>query len=67
MGKEDYEGALADYTQSIELYPNDPETYFQRAMVKISMNNKYAACLDLKRAEELGSEEAKAEIKKHCK
>ncbi len=37
-----------------ELYPSDPETYYQRALVKVSMNNKYDACLDFKRAEELG-------------
>jgi hypothetical protein len=36
-------------------------------MAKILLNNKYDACLDLKRAEELGSQEAKAEIKKNCK
>jgi tetratricopeptide (TPR) repeat protein len=65
--KEDYSGSIDDYTKSIELYPNDPETYYQRALVKISMNNQYDACLDLKRAEELGSTEAKAEIKKNCK
>jgi hypothetical protein len=33
----------------------------------MSMNNKYDACLDFKKAEELGSTEAKAEIKKNCK
>jgi hypothetical protein len=31
------------------------------------MNNQYDACLDLKRADELGSSDAKADIKKHCK
>ncbi|HYI78725.1 MAG TPA: tetratricopeptide repeat protein, partial [Chryseolinea sp.] len=65
--KQDYTGAIEDYSSSIELYPTDPESYYQRALVKISMNNKYDACLDLKKAEELGSEEAKAEIKKNCK
>ena len=65
--KEDYAGAVDDFTKSIELYPNDPETYYQRALVKISMNNQYDACLDLKRADELGSSDAKADIKKHCK
>jgi hypothetical protein len=31
------------------------------------MNNNYDACLDLKRADDLGSTEAKAAIKKNCK
>jgi tetratricopeptide (TPR) repeat protein len=65
--KEDYVGAIEDYTSSIELYPSDPETFFQRGLVKLSMNNKYDACLDFKRAEELGSLEAKSVIKKNCK
>jgi tetratricopeptide (TPR) repeat protein len=65
--KEDYAGAVDDYTSSIELYPNDPETYYQRALVKLSMNNNYDGCLDLKRAEELGSPDAKNAIKKNCK
>ncbi len=65
--KEDYAGAVEDYSSSIELYPTDPETYFQRGLVKLSMNNNYDGCLDLKHAEELGSQEAKAAIKKSCK
>jgi hypothetical protein len=65
--KEDYSGAIEDYTASIELYPSDPETYFQRGLVKVTMNNKYDACLDFKRAEDLGSTDAKALIKKNCK
>ena len=65
--KEDYAGALEDYSSSIELYPNDPETYYQRGLVKVSMNNKYDACLDFKTAEDLGSTEVKAVIKKNCK
>jgi tetratricopeptide (TPR) repeat protein len=47
--KQDYTGAIEDYSSSIELYPSDPESYYQRALVKISMNNKYDACLDFKK------------------
>jgi len=65
--KENFSGAIEDYTTSIELYPGDPETYYQRGLVKLLSGNKYDACLDLKRAEELGSQGAKAEIKKNCK
>ena len=65
--KEDYNGAIEDYSSSIELYPTDPETFYQRGLVKLTMNNKYDACLDFKTAEELGSTEAKAAIKKNCK
>jgi tetratricopeptide (TPR) repeat protein len=65
--KQNYQKAIEDYTSSIELYPTDAETYYQRALVKILIGNKYDACLDFKKADELGSPEAKAEIKKHCK
>ena len=65
--KEDFAGAVEDYSASIDIYPNDAETYYQRALVKISMSNNYDGCLDFKRAEELGSAEAKAAIKKNCK
>lgn len=65
--KDDYAGAVEDYSSSIEIYPTDSETYYQRGLVKLLMNNNYDGCLDLKRAEELGSPEAKAAIKKNCK
>ena len=65
--KEDFSGAVDDYSASLDLFPNDPETYLQRGLTKILMNNKYDGCLDLKRAEELGSTDAKAAIKKSCK
>jgi len=65
--KDDYAGALEDYSASIDLYPSDFETYYQRGLVKLLMNNNYDGCMDLKRAEEMGSPEAKAAIKKSCK
>ena len=65
--KEDYPGAIEDYSNSIDLDPGDPETYLQRGLIKMLMNNNYDGCLDLKRAEEMGSLEAKAAIKKSCK
>jgi tetratricopeptide (TPR) repeat protein len=65
--KNDLAGAIADYTSSIDLYPSDPETFYQRGLVKLRMNNNYDACLDFKKADEMGSPEAKAAIKKNCK
>jgi hypothetical protein len=65
--KEDYAGAVDDYTASIELYPSDPETFHQRGLIKLLMNNNYDACLDFKRAEEMGSADVKEIIKKNCK
>jgi tetratricopeptide (TPR) repeat protein len=65
--KEDYAGAVDDYSSSIELYPTDPETFLQRGLVKLQMGNNYDGCLDLKRADEMGSPDAKAAIRRNCK
>ena len=58
---------MEDYSASIDLYPGDPESYLQRGLVKLLMNNNYDGCLDLKKAEEMGSPDAKTHIKKNCK
>ena len=65
--KEDFEGAIADYSSSIRLFPGDAETYYYRALAKFEMGNNYDACLDLNAASELGLEEATKSIKKNCK
>jgi len=46
--------AIEDYSSSVDLDPGDPETYLQRGLVTLLMNNNYDGCLDLKRAEESG-------------
>ena len=65
--KQDFAGAVEDYSMSIDLFPTDPETFLSRGKVKIRMNNTYDGCLDLKRAEEMGSADARAIIRKQCK
>jgi tetratricopeptide (TPR) repeat protein len=64
---EDYNGAIEDYTVSIELFPNDPEPYYYRGMAKINLGNNYDGCLDLNRASQLGSSNAGKAIKEYCK
>lgn len=62
----DYTGAIEDFTTSLNL-EQDPNIYFRRGLAKINISNKFDACKDFKKAEELGSEEAKEALTEHCK
>ena len=56
-----------DYTVAIDLDPGNPENYYFRSQAKFKLNNKFDACLDLKKSVELGLLEAKKELKEKCK
>lgn len=60
-------GAVDDYSQSIKLKPDDALNYYKRGMVKLIMGSKQEGCRDLRKAYELGYEEAMAQIQKNCK
>ena len=51
--KEDYEGAIADYTKSIELDPNYAETYYLRGLSKKNSGDFKEAIVDFSKAIEL--------------
>ena len=63
----DYEEAITDYTLAIALKPNDSDTYFVRGDTKQNLGQTDNACLDQRKAEELGNKEASERIKKYCK
>lgn len=62
----DYTGAIEDFTTSLNL-EQDPNIYLRRGLAKINISNKFDACKDFKKADELGSEEAKEALTEHCK
>ena len=62
----DHYGAIAEYSKSIEFYPNSPFAYFNRGVSKYNLNQKNSACLDWSKAVELGYGDAYDLIKKHC-
>ena len=62
----DYNGAIEDYNQAIEIEPNDPSAYFIRGVVKKKLNDLKGACEDWKKAAELGNENAAELLKEHC-
>tara|TARA_B100001245_G_C22745101_1_gene361095 strand:+ start:93 stop:392 length:300 start_codon:yes stop_codon:yes gene_type:complete len=64
----DYNGAIADFTKSIELNPNFVYAYFNRGVVKEIINDRNGACADYKIAAKMGHKGAEEIIwDDHCK
>lgn len=63
---EDYDGAITDYTESLSRYPNDPDIYYKRGLLKIHTSQKIEGCMDLGTANEMKHEPAREAIIKHC-
>ena len=63
---EDYQGAILDFTEAIELYSKDEGSYYYRGFAKLKLNQKENACLDLSKAGELGFPDAYETIKEYC-
>ena len=61
------EAAMDDFDYSIKLNNSMPAPYTNRGLLKLENNDKDGACLDWKRAFQLGSEYAQELIKEHCK
>lgn len=64
--EEDYRGAIADLTKTIELDPKYDEAYYDRGLAKLKIGQKNSGCLDLSKAGELGYEDAYETIKQLC-
>jgi tetratricopeptide (TPR) repeat protein len=58
--------ALIDFDYCIQLNPKDAEAHLQKALVLIELQQQSEACESLKKAEALGSGEAKRLQKKTC-
>ena len=44
--RKDYQGAIADYTQAVQISPNNPDAYYQRGVANNQLNNYQAALED---------------------
>jgi tetratricopeptide (TPR) repeat protein len=62
-----YEGAIQDYSLVIEMNQNLADAYYLRGQAKARLGNKEDACIDWKKAAELGHTEAKGVIVYNCK
>ncbi len=54
----DFAGAIDDYSTVIKINPNDSDAFFNRAKVKKEVGDIKGACEDLRKAANLGDEEA---------
>jgi tetratricopeptide (TPR) repeat protein len=57
---------IADYNRAITLQPDYAEAYFNRGQARIKNRQASAGCNDLRKAYELGYEEAMIHIRIHC-
>ena len=63
----DYYGAISDYTKAIEIYPNTDYAYANRGAMKAILKNLKGACVDWKKAAELGNKDAADWLAQDCK
>jgi tetratricopeptide (TPR) repeat protein len=66
MASRDYQGGLSDFNKAIELAPEMGRAYFDRARIKIELDDKKGACYDWQKASELGVAQAEKMLRHHC-
>ena len=57
MLNQEYEQAIQDYSKSIQLNPNLPNSYYGRGLAYEKLDNMTAAQADFAKAKELGYKE----------
>jgi tetratricopeptide (TPR) repeat protein len=57
---------IADYNRAILLRPEYPEAFFNRGLAKIKNRQQSSGCNDLKKALELGYQDAELQLRLHC-
>lgn len=62
----DYKKTVEAYDKSLELYPNDGESHYQRGLAKLKLQDKAGACEDFYAAKFRKHEKAADAIREHC-
>jgi tetratricopeptide (TPR) repeat protein len=65
--KEFTDDAVADLNKAIQLDPGLAKAYYNLGVIKFVRNDLDGACIDWKKAAEMGYEQAVIYINKHCK
>ncbi len=64
--KEFTDDAVSDLKKAIQLNPNLAKAYYNLGVIKFVQNDKEAACEYWKKAADMGFDQAKLNLKKHC-
>lgn len=62
----DYLAALKLYDESITINPKYDLAYYNRGITKLNLSDTKGACIDLKKAKELGYKKVEETISKFC-
>lgn len=66
MHLNDYQGAISDYNKYLKIYPDGGDILYKRAIAKLKIGLNDSACLDLRKAGDMGIEGTYELIKKYC-
>ena len=66
MGLEWYAGAENDFSNVIELDPQNSDAYYCRGLIRAINNNQFQACEDYSKAAQLGNNKAKEMLNISC-
>ena len=64
--RQDYYGAIIDYTKAIEIHPDYADAYSKRGSAKYYLENLSGACADWIKAADLGDEDAAELVRDKC-
>jgi tetratricopeptide (TPR) repeat protein len=59
LNKQDYQGALADYTETITRNPKYADAYYLRGLARVELHDYQAALADYRKAADLYQQQGK--------
>jgi tetratricopeptide (TPR) repeat protein len=60
-------GAIEDFSKAIKIDPNYAEAYYCRGLFEIQSGQRNAGCCDLRKSNELGSDDAYEALTLYCR
>lgn len=62
---QDFSAALNDVNKALELKPDAPEDYYKRGLIKVALDDREAAAIDMRKAADLYIEQGRTESHKN--